>query len=95
MANLIHPDDHVAIETCTGKRKKELPLCDFYKDMTKCKLCYTKGRACRTRLTADLPKEKIEELQAKSPDILEEVEKSFNAGWDKAKKDNRKCSSSA
>ena len=65
-------------------------MAEFFKDMTKCKGCFSKGRAYKTKLTQDLSFEKLSEIQTKNPEMLEHAEKGFNDEWDKSKKDNRK-----
>ena len=78
------------LQKCSGRCKKELPASELFKDMAKCKGCFGKSRAYKTKLGQDLPVEKLAELQTNNPDVLEQCEKGFNDEWDRAKKENRK-----
>ena len=69
-----------------GAAKKTLPLSMLFKDMNKCKVCYSKKRSFDTKTKTELSDEKLNDLRTNAPEKLEEAEKAHAAAWDSSMK---------
>ena len=58
--------------------------------MGKCKNCYSRSRAYRTKLLNELGAEKVQSLEASNPQVLADCEAEFDTEWDAAKRAGRK-----
>ena len=80
------PTEHIEEKKCNGRCKTSLPMSMFFKDMNKCKVCYSKKRSFDTKTKTELSDEKLNDLRTNAPEKLEEAEKAHAAAWDSSMK---------